>query len=48
MAVMWAYIYYDDGAVAKAAALFAVIVLNKHSNNGVNMVACCLGGELFC
>lgn len=23
MAVMWAYIYYDDGAVAKAAALLA-------------------------
>ena len=25
MAVMWAYIYYDDGAVAKAAALFVVL-----------------------
>lgn len=48
MAVMWANIYYDDGAVAGAAALFAVIVLNKHSNNWVNMVVCCLDGELFC
>ena len=25
MAVMWAYIYYDDGAVAKAAAFILLL-----------------------